>query len=243
MSRTKPYRGLSISAILQVIERHGSESDWADTYGEPGYNSSAGALCDACNGTGKPLAPLSPAECADCSGSGRVFRGVILANWNRTPKYVGAYLERHGFACEWSDEWITIHRNGRTEAFRCQPDSHGWRASFLLNDWTNGEPIAADDIREDSTDYIEEYLLNNATAADCFRVDLAAHGFAKLADGENGFHPGQNDKPADMLKAAQSANPGADFVFQIDNIGQFDMHFSIWKRDTSHSDTAEESAD
>jgi len=84
----------------------------------------------------------------------------------------------------------------------------------------------------DEVDTYIEYLLDDARRADTFDVDWTKHGFRKLNDDafESGFHPGQTDNPAKILKAAQAEHPDHEFLFSIDSTGQFDINFSLWAR-------------
>lgn len=62
------------------------------------------------------------------SGYDQPKRGIVMANWNKLPRELGAILERAGYAIEWSDEWATCDScNG---AVRTQPDGHGWEPGY-----------------------------------------------------------------------------------------------------------------
>ena len=52
--------------------------------------------------------------------------GIIFADWNQVNKRVYAWLEKHGFALEWSDEWTVIWDNDG-KAYRTSPDCYQWR--------------------------------------------------------------------------------------------------------------------
>lgn len=160
--------------------------------------------------------------------------GILLANWNNVPKHVANALERRGFELEWSDEWVIDYNSNPSKAYRSQPDSYGWTPAFVLNDWSNGEIIPHDQIREDASlreDYIENMLLNDASHCDVAGLDLTQDGFSKWEeDFETGFHPGQTDNPHKVLARIQEARPDVDVVFQLDGTGQFDIHWSAWIR-------------
>jgi len=139
-------------------------------------------------------------------------------------------LEALGADTQWSDEWTTCGQCHR--AIRTSPDSYSWVPSFRL---TDGEVECAECLLSDPADYVESYLLNDVDSADTFGVDLSALGFTQAEAGENGWHPGQNDTPEQMVEALAD---GLDYVFQIDGTGQFDVQFSIWTRpDTYTSET------
>src|SRR5207244_4863009 len=156
-------------------------------------------------------------------------RGIIFANWNHVSRPVQDWLEHHGYALEWSDEWIISHET--STAYRSSPDSHGWRPSYFMTE--DGDIIGADEVRNgDEIDTYVAYLLDDANRADTFGIDWTEHGFRKLNDQayESGFHPGQTDDPRKLLKAAQAEHPNHEFLFSIDGSGQFDIDFSLWAR-------------
>ena len=163
-------------------------------------------------------------------------RGILFANWNDVPRYIGDALERRGFELEWSDEWLISYETGK--AYRSSPDSHGWTPYYVMRD--NGDIIGGDEIElgDESDWYVNQYLLNNPRHCNVFRkLDLAAHGFKQaIADCETGFHPGQTDSPKEMFARAQKEYPAHDVVFSLDSQGQFDTHWSVWVRPHSHND-------
>lgn len=156
-------------------------------------------------------------------------RGIIFANWNHVSRSVQDWLEHHDYALEWSDEWITCGETSK--AYRTSPDSYSWLPSYVMTE--DCGIIGADEVRDgEQIDAYIEHLLNNDRAADTFGVDWTKHGFRKLNPEayEAGFHPGQTDDPCKILVAAQVAHPGHDFIFSIDDKGQFDTRFSLWAR-------------
>ncbi len=48
---------------------------------------------------------------------------------------------------------------------------------------------------------------------------------------ENGWHPGQTDDPKKILAEYQAKFPDKEFLFQVPEVGQFDVMFTIWGRD------------
>ncbi len=156
--------------------------------------------------------------------------GILFADWNDAPSWLRDGLERRGYQLEWSDEWIIAHETGK--AYRTSPDCWQWTPYYVLTedcDVIGGDEIESGDQAEW---YVDEYLLNNPEHCNVFRgLDLTKHGFKQaFADLESGWHPGQNDKPADLLKRAQADYPNHDVVFQLDDKGQFDCRWSVWVR-------------
>jgi len=59
---------------------------------------------------------------------------------------------------------------------------------------------------------------------------------------EFGWHPGQNDTPKAVVEALEAdlGYAGVDFeyVFVIDAVGQFDIHFAIWWKELKENEDA-----
>jgi hypothetical protein len=59
-------------------------------------------------------------------------------------------------------------------------------------------------------------------------IDPEDYGYVKQSDRyENGWHPGQNDDPKAIAKALREKGYRR-FLFQVDNVGQFDLRFSVY---------------
>lgn len=151
-------------------------------------------------------------------------KGVLFADWNRLPRGLDHILERAGYAVEWSDEWSTCESCNR--AVRTSPNSYSWRRSFVI--YHDCEIICESCAKENIDEY-EEHLLNNANRADTFDVDWTERGFVRMNKDhyENGFYPGQNDNPREIVKHVP---PHHDFLFTIPTRGQFDISFDCWIR-------------
>ncbi len=151
-------------------------------------------------------------------------RGILFANWNHLPRELSDVLERYGYAIEWSDEWATC--DDCSNAVRISADSYGWRrAYYMLDDCS----IVCHECARKDLDSFEEYLLNNANVADTFDIDWSARGFVKhnARHYENGWHPGQNDDPREIVKHLAS---DLEWLFAIPSVGQFDVSFDLWVR-------------
>src|SRR2546428_6551281 len=140
--------------------------------------------------------------------------GILFANWN-VPRLarIAKIAEKLGYECEWCDEWTTCQDCGK--AVRTQPDCHSWLPHYdILNEC---ELVCAECIKASPVDYLES-LVNDPQKAVTFLTDveLAENGFMQLENYyENGFHPGQNDKPDEILKKLLEANPKGEFIFRI----------------------------
>jgi hypothetical protein len=138
---------------------------------------------------------------------------------------IGELAEKAGIDTEWSDTHTGCYDCNRL--IQTEPDCYSWTPQFKVGD---GWILCKDCLLEDPEQYLTDCLLNNSDNADTFDVDLSAIGFVELSDGESGFHPGQTDNPRTMV---ESVPKGFDYVFQIDNTGQFDTRFSLWIRPDS----------
>lgn len=152
-------------------------------------------------------------------------KGILFANWNPDPLgRVSKLAEKAGYEIEWSDEWTTC--TGCNKAVRTSPDSYGWTRSYWDTD--DGDTLCRECVLADPESYLES-LEGDARKAETIGVDLDAHGYRKLNTDsyENGWHPGQNDSPEVVAKSLK-ARGVERFLFKIDDVGQFDVRFSVY---------------
>ena len=166
------------------------------------------------------------AECYGEPGYSQPEKGIILANWNDVPKGLAAWLEKHGYELEWSDEWTIVYSGAKSKAYRTEPDSYSWEPSLILSD--NGEWISPDDGADCA---IEECAMTDYNQPCRFlphwvtEDDLVDAGFVRVAEHqESGFHPGQTDTPGPIAKA-QFDNGASQVVFRRTEASQF---YSVW---------------
>ena len=112
------------------------------------------------------------------------------------------------------------------------PGYYGQVATFKVLDgsvWSKANAL------ESTSDYVDELLKMPLTG----RADrwLSAEQFEEQGfkrfdyDAESGFHPGQTDTPESVIAKFEEATPGAyEYLFQIDDVGQFDCGFHLWYR-------------
>lgn len=161
---------------------------------------------------------------------------VATGNWNNVTKWdrntntsiivdstisrVAALLEKMGFNLEWSDEWATC--SDCCKLVRTSPDSYGWQPSYTIND---GKITCKNCLNP------ETHLLNlegNERAANQIEsINPEDYGYIKLDDYEHGWYPGQNASPK-LIAAALREQNVSRFIFNVDSVGQFDQHFSVW---------------
>ena len=149
-------------------------------------------------------------------------RGILFGNWNYFAGVATDILERMGYECEWEDEWSTC--SGCGKAIRTSADSYCWQPSYFDFDC---ELLCRECV--DMEEYLEN-LEDDPNKALNDHVDPADYGYEKLeGDFENGFHPGQNADPKTIFAAWQEKGY-TRLLFCIDDVGQFDIGFSIWRK-------------
>lgn len=93
----------------------------------------------------------------------------------------------------------------------------------------NDELFCPNCVRSDFQDEYVELLINDPSIANHLLNDkiLESYGFKLFKnDLASGLHPGQNDDPKKIFNAIK--DKFNQIIFSIDNVGQFDVHFSIW---------------
>lgn len=175
----------------------------------------------------------------------------VLGNWNPTrfpygddkpltrdenlgPRLANA-LETYcdDIELHWLDEWLECE--DCYKIFRSQPDSYLWKMFGIVTE--DGTYLCANCLTWDD---LEDDYVNEPTKALTFDIDLSEHGFSLFVESgdtrgykqgtyESGFHPGQDDKPKDVLARA-FAQGWSEGVFVVPNVGQFDLEFQLWVR-------------
>lgn len=172
---------------------------------------------------------------------------VVAGDWNSSrdaptewalghPARVASVLESVGADVVWHDEYVGCSECYR--AIRATPNCCGDRPAFS---WIDSEPVCAECITGNLEVYIDFYV-DNVSNALTFPADLASLGFVQWEPSdphtyETGWHPGQDDSPADVLAGIRAHYVDAgldeedvDVVFSIDATGQFDIHWSAYVR-------------
>ena len=186
-----------------VAGKTGRNFDHAPAYAEPGYT--------------------DPDKC------------IVFGNWNpacgfSVPKEqqrrdpvakLARILEKCGCELEWEDEWTTCQECGK--AVRTSPDSYGWTSYYrVLNEC---ELICLDCL--DWADYLEG-IEDNARQACPPEIKPADYGYIKVEETfETGFHPGQTDDPAKVLKQLHEQGKSG-VVFRLASKGQFDLTWEAY---------------
>lgn len=160
-------------------------------------------------------------EYADSRDAGE--RGVLSANWNHVSREVQSLLERAGYTLDWCD--AVSECSGCYKAIETQPTHYGWRPSYH----TDEDGIWCENCTVDAPEALLEDLRGNPhKALTLDGIDLHDHGYVRVErEFENGWHPGQDDSPK-AIAAALQARGIDDFIFTLDDVGQFDARFSVW---------------
>ena len=173
---------------------------------------------------------------------------MICADWNPDHmKKIYNYLDRNIndlLELSWSDEWTSC--SFCYKAVRTSPDSYGWQASYLMTEY---EIICHECIKDDPEILIEELINRDDKAVRNWGIPyIEKAGFVCLEDMdfrgnpscqrfETGFHPGQNDDPKKVIKELEKEfgvddlTDIYDYIFAINNVQQFDIHWSMYLRE------------
>ena len=170
-----------------------------------------------------------------CAEPGYNEGPVLAADWNPPKmKRLGDYIEKmETVNLEWSDEWAGCQDCGA--AVRTSPSSYGWTPYYVV--FNDCELVCLDCAKQDAEAIIDEYKNKDQKAIVpdlngvieragfiCYSPDEYCQRF------ETGFHPGQNDWPADVAKDIEENLPDYDYIFKIDGVGQFDVAWSVFIR-------------
>jgi hypothetical protein len=155
---------------------------------------------------------------------------VIFQNWNQLhalERYIDLDSVDHGFA----DEYCQCACGNCDIAVRTTHNSYSWQPGFICT--SDGEVLLQHADDADIETYIAERINDPYTAVNCPDLDLTNFGFREIeGDFESGWHPGQTDDPKAILKNLCEKSPDAQYLFRIDNVGQFDTRFSVWVSDS-----------
>jgi hypothetical protein len=170
-------------------------------------------------------------------------KGIVFGNWNPACGFLGQtldeqridpvsklarVLEANGFELEWSDEWTTCCDCGK--AVRQHADSYFWTPYFrVMNDC---ELVCLGCL--DPEDYLVS-IEDDADKACPPEWNPEDYGYAKFnGDFETGFHPGQNDKPSDILKKMHGLGMSR-IVFKIAEQSQFYVTWQAYHKTEENS--------
>ena len=139
------------------------------------------------------------------------------------PQRISDLFEKIGIPCEWLDEWSECGNCGKL--IRTEADSYCWLPSYKLYD---GDISCEECLKADPESYLSS-LEDNPDDANTFSsIDPADYDYVKLdEDFETGWFPGQTDSPHKVAKELRDKGVSR-YLFNIDNTGQFDTHWSCF---------------
>jgi hypothetical protein len=126
------------------------------------------------------------------------------------------------------DEWCKC--SGCMNVFNFYPSFYGETSNYVL--FENDGYYCIDCAKEFKDSYLDG-IINDPTRAVQKNVideqEIATLGFVKISEGhEQGYHEGQNADPQQLFNEASKQY--SDVIFMVDNVGQFDVSFSVWGR-------------
>lgn len=204
-------------------------TDYAGTYGEPGYSLDETAAT--------PLVVFGSywCRCGDPKFSEPYRDGsASLHDIAKHYPQTFARLEEQGVVFEWYDEWTIDYDNDK--AYRTEPDSYSWKPSLLVTD--SGDYLTPDN---DLDEWLE-YMVNEPTRCIPGHIyngaDLELAGFVKYnGQFESGWHPGQDADPVAITAEIRKWHgPDVDVVFLLDETSQFYVEFSAYHRAQEEDD-------
>lgn len=173
---------------------------------------------------------------------------ALTAEENLMPRLAEA-LERAGAEIEWFDEWTQCQECYR--AVRTSENSYHWKPSYVwLDDCTIVCASCAIAMGEDAlASYVND---TDKCVTWCEAAHLESLGYVQWEPSnphtyESGWHPGQTDKPADILADIRRTVPEptelspaeGDVIFMLDESSQFYIRFSAYVRTRTDTDEGE----
>ena len=175
----------------------------------------------------------------DCIDAGKFQEAdggaeAIVANWNndylnRVAKFLNSNYTN--VSQEWDD---TTARCYCGKLITTIPTHWGWQPKYVFMD--KDACYLCQDCALEAADEVIEQAMNNERIAlwSWFLGALQERGWVCLEDDANacarfetGFHAGQTDDPVKVKAHVQQTLPDHDLVFVINDVGQFDMRWSV----------------
>lgn len=121
-------------------------------------------------------------------------------------------------------EWLGVL------AMRTEPDHYGWLAEVQ---YTDGQMWH---VYDDKSDMIDAFIEDGqgtsvAMITEKELIGLGWHRFTPLEHFETGWHPGQNEDPANVIKAIHAKHGEDVQTLPLTlNVGQFDARWTVYYR-------------
>jgi hypothetical protein len=155
------------------------------------------------------------------------LKGIVFANWNEFSHEVFNLLEKYGYSCEWEDEWSTCNDCGN--AVRISPNCYSWQPSYVI--LYDCKVVCVDCLEDRAEDYLESLENKPWTAVNLPQIDPEDYGYTALpGEYEGGLNSSVD--PSEIYKKLK-AEGHKRILFQITNVGQFDIGFKAWTKRNS----------
>jgi len=178
-----------------------------DGYAEPGYSDPESGI-------------IATGNWNDITKYDQVHGRKVISN---LPSRLFDLFEKLGVEGEWSDEWSECSQCNKL--VRTSPDSYPWQQSFICDD--NGLTCHECISEGDPEEYLASLEGEDRKCNTISSIDPGEYGYVKLEEYESGFHPGQTDDPRKVAKELR-AKGITRFLFNLDDVGQFDSRWSCW---------------
>lgn len=157
----------------------------------------------------------------------------VIGNWNGTMGgRLFKALERIGVDAEWSDQHDPCDDCGKL--LETSPNSYSWQPNYLIDEECRYVCFDCLDVSDDSV--LEEFgYIDNPDKAipDVLARHLPEWGWEPFnGTFENGWHPGQDDKPEKILARIEAKwfKNKRKVVFRLDETSQFYIRFTAWTK-------------
>jgi hypothetical protein len=151
----------------------------------------------------------------------RVKRERVDLPGGDLPKRLGDALERIGVELDWTDCTTTCDECNKL--LNTNPTHYGWQPSYV-----SGDGFLTCEECIDPAEYLESLEGDGRKALNISSIDPTEHGYTAMQeDFQRGFHRGQDADPCIIAKALEKRGIKR-FLFRIDDIGQFDVRFSVY---------------
>src|SRR5690606_13431262 len=114
---------------------------------------------------------------------------------------------------------------------RTSPDSYSWQPAYIIMHECELLCLECADPAEYYAS-IENAADKAASNEFTYKYPAEDYGYTRVNDDAytNGFHPGQNDDPKQILGRLLSDDPEGRFVFTLDYTSQFEVGFSVYRK-------------
>jgi len=158
---------------------------------------------------------------------------IILANWNELPNGIQSFIEKKCNVLTGFDDGYTLCSECE-KIISTTPGYYGDQKNYIATEY---DFLCRECALSDPESIIDDFKNNSRKALPAwFYPEIEKSGLVCYSPDEycqkfeTGFHPGQDDNPKKIAKDIEKELPGFDYLFKINNIGQFDIDWSVFIR-------------